>query len=276
MTFRLGIDLGTSTTVAVLAGPDGPPRPLLFDGSPLLPSGVFAGRDFELRTGQDAERAAAAHPEGLERNPKRRIDDATVWLGEHEHPVVDLLAAVLARVAAEARRVAGQDPRTVVLTHPAAWGRARLDVLVQAATKAGLAVTGLVPEPVAAAAYFVSALRRTVAVGRSVVVYDLGAGTFDVSVVRRTEAGFAVVAAHGLTDVGGLALDALVVAHARGLTGGATDAWHALDWPQSAADHQARHALWAGARAAKEQLTRDTTAELFVPLFADNRTRLLD
>ncbi|MFG2045773.1 Hsp70 family protein [Dactylosporangium sp. NPDC048998] len=266
MTFRLGIDLGTSTTVAVLAGPVGPPRTLLFDASPLLSSAVFAGPGADLRTGQDAERAATARPEGLELNPKRRIDENTVWLGEREYPVVDILGAVLGRVAAEARRVAGETPQTVILTHPAAWGRARLNVLVQAAEQAGLAVAALVPEPVAAAAYFVTALQRNVAVGRCVVVYDLGAGTFDVSVVRRAQTGFEVVAADGLTDVGGLDLDAVVVAHARGLTGTATDLWGTLDWPQTAADRQARHALWSGARATKEQLTRHATADLYVPL----------
>jgi len=266
VTFRLGIDLGTSTTVAVLSGAAGPARTLLFDASPLLSSAVFAGPDADLRTGQDAERAATAHPDGLEPNPKRRIDEDTVWLGRREYPVVDILAAILARVAAEARRVAGEDPQSVVLTHPAAWGRARLNVLVQAADQAGLAIAGLVPEPVAAAAYFVTALQRNLAVGRCVVVYDLGAGTFDVSVVQRTQNGFDVVASDGLTDVGGLDLDAVIVAHARGLTGTATGVWGSLDWPQTLADRQARHALWSGARAAKEQLTRHATADLYVPL----------
>lgn len=93
--FRLGIDFGTSTTAAVLAGADGRVRPLLFDSSPLLASAVFAGPDGDLLTGADAERAAVAHPAGLEANPKRRIDEGTVWLGEREYPVVDLIAAVL-------------------------------------------------------------------------------------------------------------------------------------------------------------------------------------
>nr|BFE61984.1 hypothetical protein GCM10020063_065100 [Dactylosporangium thailandense] len=263
--YRLGIDLGTSTTVAVLAFP-GASRPLLFDASPLLSSAVFAGSGPGLLTGQDAERAAIAQPAGLEANPKRRIDDGTVWLGEREFPVAEVLAAILDRVGTEARRVAGGPIGETVLTHPAAWGRTRLSLLAEAARRAGLGEVGLVPEPVAAAAHFgtVHDLRP----GHTVVVYDLGAGTFDVSVVRRTAAGggFEVLAADGLADVGGLDLDAAVVQHARTLTPGATEAWGRLDWPQSQADQQARRALWTGARAAKEQLTRHATADLHLPL----------
>jgi molecular chaperone DnaK (HSP70) len=104
---RIGIDFGTSNTVAALADPDGRVHPLLFDGSPLLASAVFGAPGGGLLVGADALRAAGGHPAGLEPNPKRRIDDGTVWLGEREVPVVELIAAVLARVGAEATRVAG-------------------------------------------------------------------------------------------------------------------------------------------------------------------------
>jgi hypothetical protein len=59
---RLGIDFGTSTTVAVLADALGRVRPLLFDSSPLLASAVYAGPGGDLLTGGDAERAALSHP----------------------------------------------------------------------------------------------------------------------------------------------------------------------------------------------------------------------
>jgi molecular chaperone DnaK (HSP70) len=192
--YRLGIDLGTSTTVAVLDGPSST-RPLLFDASPLLSSAVFAGSGPDLLTGLDAERAAIAQPAGLEANPKRRIDDGTIWLGERDYPVAEVLAAILRRVGAEARRVAGVPIAEMVLTHPAAWGRTRLSLLADAAARAGLGEPGMVPEPVVAAAYFATV--RDLAAGQCVVVYDLGAGTFDVSVVRRAADGFEVVVADG-------------------------------------------------------------------------------
>ncbi|MET7398281.1 Hsp70 family protein [Dactylosporangium sp. NPDC005572] len=283
---RLGIDFGTSNTVAALAGPDGRARPLLFDGSPLLVSAVFADGDADLLVGADAVRAAVGLPAGLEANPKRRIDDGTVWLGEREVPVGALIAAVLARVGAEAARVAGGRPDEVVLTHPAAWQRARLGILAEAAERAGLGTVRLVPEPVAAAAYFATVLDHRVRPGRAVVVYDLGAGTFDVSVVRPASSGpgtsagpdgsigFEVVASAGLEDVGGLDLDAVVVRHARGVTGAdAAAAWQRLDWPQTAADQLARQQLWSAARSVKEQLSRHPRGDLHVPL-ADRRVHL--
>jgi WD40 repeat protein len=265
-TYLLGIDFGTSATVASLRGPDGRVRSLLFDASPLLASAVLVGPGTMVLTGADAERAALSFPAGFEANPKRRIDDTSVWLGEHELQVTELIGAVLQRVATEAHRVAGQPPTDVVMTHPATWGRTRKSVLAEAAQRAGLGEVGLVPEPVAAAAYFASVLNRQIKPGRCLVVYDLGAGTFDVSVVRPLVAGFEVVASAGLDDVGGLDFDAAVVRHARSVTGSAAAQWGRLDWPQSPADQQSRHLLWLAARAAKEQLSRHAAADLTVPL----------
>jgi hypothetical protein len=161
----------------------------------------------------------------------------------------------------------------VVLTHPAGWGRTRLRLLAEAAERAGLGEVRFVAEPVAAAAYFASVLGRTLPADRVLVVYDLGAGTFDVSVVRPADSGYEVVGTAGLTDVGGLDLDAAVVAHARGLTGHFADAWRRLDAPRTVADQQARYTLWRGARAVKEQLSRHVSADLHVPL-AETDVRL--
>jgi len=265
-TVALAVDFGTSNTVAVLRRGAGPPTPLLFDGSPMLPSSVFAGPDGDVLTGADAERAVSGFPAGLEANPKRRTADGTVWLGEREMPVVDLVAAVLARVETEARRVAGPGPYAVVMTHPVAWTRTRLGVLGAAARAAGLGEVNFVAEPVAAAAYFATVLGHEVPIDHSLVVYDLGGGTFDVTVLRRQVDGFAVVASGGLTDLGGLDLDATVVDHARSLTAGAEQAWNRLDWPQTPADQRARRLLWRDARAVKEQLSRHVRADMHIPL----------
>ncbi|MEV4516710.1 Hsp70 family protein [Dactylosporangium sp. NPDC049525] len=264
----LGIDFGTSTTVAMLAGADGVARPLLFDASPLLSSAVFAAPGGDLLTGADAERAAVAYPAAYEPNPKRRIDDRTVLLGEREITVVDLVAAVLRRVGTEAERSTGAPPRTVVLTHPATWGPTRLAVLAEGADRAGLGTVRFVSEPVAAAAYLTGDLGRDVPPGQCLVVYDLGAGTFDVSAVRATGAGFEVVASAGIADVGGLDLDAAVVGLARDTVDAGPAVWQRLDRPQTQPDQEARHQLWHGARAVKEQLSRHATGDLRIPVAA--------
>lgn len=239
--------------------------PLLFDSSPLLASGVSAGPGTDLLTGADADRSAAAQPERFEPYPKKLIDDGRIWLGERELSVLDLIAAVLARVTDEARRVTGTDVTAATLTHPATWSRTRLSLLASAAQRAGLAEIRLVAEPVAAATYFGTVLGHQVPVGHCVVAYDLGAGTFDVGVVRRESTGFATIASAGLADLGGLDIDCVVVDHARALTADAAG-WARLDWPETPADRRARRALWQNARATKEQLSRYAVADLHVPL----------
>src|SRR2546423_4646330 len=108
--FALGVDFGTSNTVAMLRWPDGRARPLLVDGSPLLPSAVYADPGGHLLVGRDAVHSARLDPGRYEPNPKRRIDDQSVLLGDRELPVVDLIAAVLGRIGEEARRTTGGAP----------------------------------------------------------------------------------------------------------------------------------------------------------------------
>ena len=103
--FRLGIDFGTSHTTAIVRWPDGHARPLLFDGSPLLPSAVYAQPDGSLLVGRDAVHAARLDPARFEPSPKRRIDRDTVRLGDAEVSVTAMIAAVLERVKDEAVRV---------------------------------------------------------------------------------------------------------------------------------------------------------------------------
>jgi actin-like ATPase involved in cell morphogenesis len=250
--FRLGVDFGTSTTIAMLRRPDGRVQPLLFDGSPLLSSAVLFGPDGRLHTGRDAAHLARSAPERLEPNPKRRVDDTSVLLGDAEVGVRDLVAAVLQRVATEAARVAG--PVTAVtLTHPANWGGGRRAVLVDAARQVGFAEVDLVGEPVAAATYLAVTRGGELPVGACVVVYDLGAGTCDVTVLRRSPRGFEPVASDGLNDVGGLDVDATVVAF--------LEATYGTLWTDAAGRRQ----LWDDVRSAKEMLSRASGTVVMVP-----------
>ncbi|GAA2348257.1 Hsp70 family protein [Dactylosporangium salmoneum] len=254
----LGVDFGTSHTVAVARWPDGRARPLLFDGSPLLPSAVSL-EEGGLVVGRDAVHSSRRAPESFEPNPKRRIDDGSVLLGERDVPVPEMVTAVFQRVLAEFTRTAGGAPDAVTVTHPAGWAATRRNTLQEAIRRAGLPAAALVPEPVAAATYFVRVLRNMVPVGSSVVVYDLGAGTFDGSVVARTRAGFEVLAVGGRDDLGGLDFDEVVV----GLIGRALPAG---DWDRVSADPRAARRLREEAREAKERLSRAASATVMVPL----------
>jgi actin-like ATPase involved in cell morphogenesis len=252
--FALGVDVGTSSTVAMLRWPDGRVQPLLFDGSPLLPSAVFAPPVGPLIVGRDALHHGRFEPAGLEPYPKRRIDEGSLLLGSREVTVVELLAAVLGRVAAEAGAVCGGVAPAVAVSYPAGWGSARRAIVAQAARAAGLGEVAVVAEPVAAANHLTGSLGVDVPVGRSLVIYDLGAGTFDASVVRRTTTGFEVTAYDGLDSVGGLDLDAAIVDWIGARTG-----------IRPPADPALRQALWDDVRVAKEMLSRTSAVTVRTP-----------
>ncbi|MEU1604888.1 Hsp70 family protein [Micromonospora matsumotoense] len=282
--YALGIDLGTSNTVAVLRWPDGRTRPLLVDGQPILPSGVYADADGRLHVGRDAQRLAQADPTRYEPNPKRRVDDPTVPLGDRSYTPAELLAATLWAVAAQAVATVGFLP-PAVLTYPAAWEAPRRQVLHDALTLAGWpsaaehTLSGPVPvgtrllrEPVAAARYYTEVLRRPVPVGESVAVFDFGGGTLDVAVVRNEgadpwgDSGFRVIATGGMADLGGLDLDAALLARLGELLGDAQAAlWARLTRPETTGQWRDRQQLWDNVRGAKEMLSRVAVAPVAVP-----------
>ncbi|MFI6243741.1 Hsp70 family protein [Micromonospora sp. NPDC050795] len=286
--FALGIDLGTSNTVAVLRWPDGRTRPLLMDGQPLSPSAVYADPDGTLQTGWDARRLAQADPARFEANPKRRVDEPTVRLGDRAYPPADLLAAVLASVGRAAVNAVGFLPPAVV-TCPAAWDATRRQVLADALLRAGWPQaaehtlagptppgTRLLREPVAAARYYTQVLHRPVPVGGAIAVFDFGGGTLDVAVLRNEgadpwgDSGFSVVADGGLPDLGGLDLDAALVRRVGELVGERhAGQWDRLTRPADPAQRRDQVRLWDEVRGAKETLSRSAVAPVAVPGVAE-------
>lgn len=262
----LTVDLGTSHAVAVLRWPDGRSRPLLFDGQPVLPVGVYCDEAGELHVGRDAVRLSAVSPARFEPYPKRVAAQESVLLGEREVGVAAMFATALRRVAVVCAETTGTLPRTV-LTCPSSWSSGRRDLLADAAAQAGFGPVAFVTEPVAAAHYYRGVLARPLAAGESLAVIDFGAGTVDVAVVAADADGaLAVVAEGGVDDFGGIDLDAGVVAHLRATVGEEhAEAWAALEAPRTEAQRRARHQLWAEAREAKEMLSRFAVAPVGVP-----------
>ncbi|MGI8415683.1 MAG: Hsp70 family protein [Nakamurella sp.] len=264
----LSIDFGTSNTVVALAVDGQAPRTITFDASPLLPSAVFVAADGSVTVGREAQRQARLDPARYEANPKRRIDDGEVLLGDRVVGVVDLIAAVLRNVAAEVRRqLGGAAPDEVRLPHPAQWGATRQNTLVSAARSAGLGNNlVLIPEPVAAAAQYTRLPGRTLAPGGTVAVYDLGGGTFDIAVVGRTQNDFHVLAEAGLADLGGLDFDQAVLDHVgRGTSAADPARWQQILRPSDASSRRAARALAEDVRAAKETLSRYPQTEVALP-----------
>ncbi|HZE39490.1 MAG TPA: Hsp70 family protein [Stackebrandtia sp.] len=264
--YSLGVDLGTSHTVTVLRGRDGRVKPLLTDGQPLFPSAVFRDEAGVLHVGHDAVRLAQIDPACFEPNPKRRIAEGTVLLGGHEVRAEQLLTAVLSSVATKAWEVGAKDPR-VVLTVPSRWAASRRQILLQAALWSGLGEVAMVPEPVAAAFYYVDILGQRIPPGATIAVFDFGGGTLDVAVVRREpHGGFTVLADGGLDDLGGVDVDAALVEHiGLQLRERHPLLWTRLTRPRTPWDRRIRRQFWDDVRGAKEMLSRSSTAPVVIP-----------
>jgi hypothetical protein len=264
----LSVDLGTSNSVAVLSAHERPPRVLDVDGASMMPSAVFATEDGQLVAGREAERRARMDPARFEPNPKRRIDEGTLLLGDRVIAVTDTLAAVLRKISTEtSRQLGGRELDEVRLTHPAQWGPVRRNVLLSAARQAGLGSNlVLVPEPVAAAAHFASFPGQSLAAGQSLAVYDLGAGTFDVAVVGARPDGYTVLAEAGLPDLGGLDVDQALLQHVgRQVAHRDPAGWQRLLRPESTTDRRVGRALREDVRAAKEALSSHPQTDLPLP-----------
>jgi len=274
MNLRVAVDFGTSSTCVAMSVDGREPQVVAVDGAPLVPSAVFAAVDGTLFVGQEAERQAAIDPSRYEPNPKRRVDEGELLLGNTVISVLDVVRAVIGRAVGEARRLAGgARADMLVLTHPADWGALRTRVLRQAA--AGMATEiALVPEPVAAAVFH--AASHALPDGSALAVLDLGGGTVDASVVRRqpkTEpdqgrvtAGFRVLATHGDPNFGGADIDQLLLEHVGAQAAKVDpDAWRELVEGREMADRRRRRVLRQDVRGAKETLSRHPYTDVPLP-----------
>lgn len=266
----LAIDFGTTNTSAAIAS-GGRVDVVEIDGSARMSSAVFVDDQGELIVGFAADAHLPLAPDRAERTPKRRLGDSVMVLGATVVEPVDAVAAVLRSIAAEAiRRQGGEQPTKLCLTHPARWGGVRLRLLAEAASRAGLPAPVLVPEPVAAALYFAD---ERISPGSYVAVYDLGGGTFDTAVLRRTDDGFEVAGPPGGDErVGGELFDERIHAHlgAR-LATAHPDAWESLRFDTSRTWRKAAHDFRREVRQAKESLSAqaDYTIYLGAPVDAE-------
>ncbi len=155
----------------------------------------------------------------------------------------------------------GGPPDYAVLTHPASWGQHRLTLLADAAAAAGLPRAGLLPEPVAAGLYYAS--QQRVPAGALIAVYDLGGGTFDATLLRKTATSFEVIGSpRGDDRLGGVDMDEMVLDHVVRSMG--------PRWPEVDDDDpvglSALFQVRAAAVDAKEALSSDTQATVPVVL----------
>ncbi|RZU54579.1 putative pyrroloquinoline-quinone binding quinoprotein [Krasilnikovia cinnamomea] len=262
MGYGLGVDLGTTHTAAAIRV-DGRVEPVhLGSRRPEIPSVVYLRDDGEMLVGEAAQRRGDADPPRLAREFKRRLGDPVpVLLGGAPFSAHALTARLLTQVVETVSRTQEAAPERIVVTHPANWGPYKRELLAQAAQLADVGAVTLRPEPEAAAVRFAATARVTP--GEIVAVYDLGGGTFDAAVLRKTTDGFALLGEpEGIEQLGGIDFDEAILEHVRDTLGSALDG---LDL----ADEHVTEALVRLRRdcvEAKESLSYDTEAVLGVAL----------
>jgi molecular chaperone DnaK len=206
--YSLGVDIGSTYTAAAIWRDGSVQTVPLGNRANAVPSVLFLRDDGVLLVGEAAVRRAVIEPDRQARDFKRRMgDEVPLLLGDDTRMLAHELTGHLLRwVIDRVTEREGERPAHLVLTHPAEWGDYRRDLLIQAAATADFHDVGLLAEPVAAAAWY--AVQSRIPTGALVGVYDLGGGTFDASVVRKTGTGFEVVGEPGGDDaIGGLVFD---------------------------------------------------------------------
>ena len=206
----LGIDLGTTNSEIVIYR-DGHPEVLRdAQGRVILPSVVGLTENGELLVGEEARNQFLLYPERTVRSIKRRMgSDAKVRLGEREYTPQEISAIILSRLKEIAQAQLGRTIRKAVITVPAYFSDTQRQATREAGEIAGLEVARIINEPTAAALVYEAAQHQ----GKRILVYDLGGGTFDVSVVRIEQGFVEVISSHGNNHLGGDDFDHKIVEH---------------------------------------------------------------
>lgn len=202
-----GIDLGTTYSCIAKVEEGGDGKATVFmnhEGKLTTPSVVYFESDSNVAAGQIAKDSMEIEPEKTVAFVKRHIgkgDGFSFNYNGDELKPEAISAFVLRKLAKDAESQTGEKVENVVITHPAYFGQNEIQATKDAGTIAGLNVVALMPEPVAAAyAYGLSSSENY---GNTILVYDLGGGTFDATLVKIDEKEIRVITTGGDANLGG-------------------------------------------------------------------------
>ena len=206
----IGIDLGTTNSeVAILK--EGKVNVLNITGkSKQLPSYVGIDEQGELLIGEAAKNQFLLYPERTIKSVKRHMgEDIQLTLADKSYSPQEISAMILRHLKKIAEKEIGKSVSRAVITVPAFFSDAQRQATRDAGEIAGLTVERILNEPTAAAlAYEVNSPEA-----RTILVYDLGGGTFDVSVVRIENNVVEVLSSHGDNHLGGDDFDQKIIEH---------------------------------------------------------------
>ncbi|MEW4567196.1 Hsp70 family protein [Tautonia sp. JC769] len=202
MSAFVGIDLGTTNSVVARRNAYGRPEVIPNrDGATITPSVLYFGTD-PPSIGQEAREYARLGDDQIASFFKPQMGNPLFSLrfGDRNYDATELSALVLARLKEDAEAAIGEPVTRAVITVPAYFADAQRKATIDAGTRAGLEVMGIINEPTAAALAY--GLQRS-GVEETVLIYDLGGGTFDVTVAAITPEEIVVRSTAGDHDLGG-------------------------------------------------------------------------
>ncbi len=252
----IGIDLGTTNScVAVLEGGD----PVVIanaEGNRTTPSIVAFTKSGERLVGETAKRQAITNPDRTIVSIKREMGtDYSVEIDGAKHSPQDISAMVLSKLKADAESYLGEKVTEAVITVPAYFSDAQRQATKDAGRIAGLDVKRIINEPTAAALSY--GLDKTED-QQKILVYDLGGGTFDVSVLEIGDGVFEVLATNGNNHLGGDDFDKVVM----DFLAESFQKEHGVDLRQDKMSHQR---LKEAAEKAKKELSTVNTTNINLP-----------
>lgn len=213
-TLAVGIDLGTTYSSIAIVNDNGDPEIITnAEGERLTPSAIFFDED-SVVIGDMAKDNAIMHPEEVIQFVKREIGNEHFYFrhGNEKLSPVDMSALILKKLKKDGEQLLGSEIPYAVITIPAYYDEKRRRATEQAGEIAGFKVLKLVNEPTAAAIAFGFQKSK---INETVLVYDLGGGTFDVTLMRVEEQGenIRILSSEGEHRLGGKDFDDAIIMH---------------------------------------------------------------
>mgnify|MGYP000790773317 FL=1 len=258
----IGIDLGTTNScVAVMEGGE----PVVIansEGSRTTPSVVGFTKTGDRLVGQVAKRQAITNPENTVSSIKRQMGtDHKVTLNGKEYTPQQISAMILQKLKADAEAYLGEPVTEAVITVPAYFNDSQRQATKDAGTIAGLNVKRIINEPTAASlAYGIDKEED-----QKIMVYDLGGGTFDVSIIEMGDGVTEVLATNGDTHLGGDDFDERII-------NWMADAFQTENGIDLRKDKMAAQRLKEAAEKAKIELSSAMSSQINLPFITADAT----
>ena len=258
----IGIDLGTTNScVAVIEGGEPVVIPNA-EGARTTPSVVAFGKNGERMVGQVAKRQAITNPDHTVSSIKRQMgSDYHVTIDDKKYTPQEISAMILQKLKSDAESYLGSKVSEAVITVPAYFTDAQRQATKDAGKIAGLEVKRIINEPTAAAlAYGIDKEND-----QKIMVYDLGGGTFDVSIIEMGDGVQEVLATAGNNRLGGDDFDQRVI-------NWIADEFKKSDGVDLRGDKMAMQRLKEAAEKAKIELSGVTTSTISLPFITADAT----